>query len=318
MNYKKACTQLEIDSDEDITPEIVKRQYRILALKYHPDKNQEPGSVSKFQEIQESYEFLRKHTDHSSNYHSYNDSYYDNSDSDNSTDTEDDVRSRTNYKTILFSFLKHILIPEKRNKLFYTILKQVTSTCEANSLELLNKLEKDNLIKVCEIITMNKDILHFSEEFIEEIKDMIQEKVKNDERIVLNPTLDDLFENNLYQLKINGFKYIVPLWHNELVYDNLGNDIYVKCIPILPNNIEIDEQNNIHVRQTYSIRDIWEKECLTIFVGKSRFYILRDTLKLQKEQSFTFIKQGISRINTKNIYDIENKSDVTITITLDV
>jgi len=304
MNYKKACENLNINISEEITTETLKRQYRSLALRYHPDKNPDEDTVAKFQEIQESYEFLMK--------------YKDFMDTDSSDDCYDDepetAENKGNYKTILFSFLKNILIPDNRNKLFYTILKQVANTCEANALEILSKVEKQNLIKIYEIIERYREVLHFTEDFVIKIKEIINEKVKNDECVILNPTIDDLFENNLYKLKVNGFTYVVPLWHNELVYDNSGNDIYVKCAPVLPDNIEIDDKSNIHVLYESTFKELWETEYLTIHVGSVRFYIKRDTLKMKEEQSIIFSKQGISRINTKNMYDVTNKGDVIVTV----
>jgi hypothetical protein len=90
-------------------------------------------------------------------------------------------------------------------------------------------------------------------------------EIKEDECIILNPTLNDLLENNLYRLIVNNHTYIVPLWHNELVYDNSGNDIYVKCNPILPENMEIDDANNIKIDINYKISEIWGVD--TIYVN---------------------------------------------------
>jgi molecular chaperone DnaJ len=42
----------------DATPEQIKRAYRQAALKYHPDRNKEPGTEERFKEAAEAYEVL--------------------------------------------------------------------------------------------------------------------------------------------------------------------------------------------------------------------------------------------------------------------
>jgi len=310
MNYKNASTNLNISLYEEITTDLLKKQYRLLALKYHPDKNHNEDAVAKFQKIQESYEYLMKYKDFKD--------FELSSDDEDENDTESDsvFKNKSNYKTILFSFLKNILNPESRKHLFYTIFKQISNTCEINALELLKKVEKQNLIKIYEILEKHSDVLHFTEDFIINVKQIINEKMQNDECIILNPTIDDLFENNLYKLTVDSFKYIVPLWHDELIYDNSGNDVYVKCIPILPENVDIDEKNNITVDVEYKIQDILEKEIVSVAIGKQNFYLKRENLKIMPFQTVLFIQQGISRINTKNIYDVSNKGDVLIRVKL--
>jgi DnaJ homolog subfamily B member 5 len=52
-DYYKALGIAKTATDDEI-----KKAYRKLALKFHPDKNKEPGAEEKFKEIAEAYEVL--------------------------------------------------------------------------------------------------------------------------------------------------------------------------------------------------------------------------------------------------------------------
>jgi hypothetical protein len=309
MNYEKACKILHIDNDDEITMDILKKQYRINALRYHPDKNIDEDTTSKFQEIQSAYEYLSHKITNDESVDMENEMY----------EGEEDMQN--SYAGILFSFMKNLMqtdmsTSDNKSGIYYIILEKISNTCEKKALELIEKVDKKVLIKLYEIIGKYSDALHFSSHFIEKMNEIITKKIEKDECIILNPTIDDLFENNLYKLSVNGMVYIVPLWHNELVYDNMGNDLYVKCFPMLPDNVSIDDKNNIYISATFDVKEILNKEVIRVGIGKREFEISPSDLMIQPYQTIALKGKGISKINTVDIYDISKKSNILVNISL--
>ena len=307
MNYHEACVLLEIDDVLNI--EILKRQYRRKALQYHPDKNKSADASDKFNNIKNAYEFLMKYLDDP------------NIDEDFANPFDNMVKSE--YTKILFSFLNNILgtdvqYQDIKSRIFYVIVNKIASCCENKAFELLEKLDKKILIKISEFFFKFKDIFHFSDDFLNNLEEMVSTKIKDDKCIILNPFLEDLFENNLYKLTENGNIYYIPLWHHELIYDNLGSDMYVKCVPILPEHISIDSHNNIHIELKYNIRELWGKTFIEFHLGKNTFSIFTENLKLKEKQTIVLQNQGISIINLDNIFDISKKSNIVVYINLDI
>jgi len=274
----------------------IKQQYKIYALKYHPDKNKSPNSTEKFQEIHTAYEYLCNNVD-----------------SDDDSDTSD-----KSYSNILFKFLESIIPIDKDSQIMYLIIEKISKVCENKSVDFLEKLDKEVLIKILNLIKMNKEILHINNNYIELIESVINKKSQNDEVIILNPTLEDLFDNNLYKLTVENQTYIVPLWHHELIYENNNRDIYVKCNPILPDNIEIDDINDIHIYKQYSIKELWCKDTFEVDIYVKKIQLEVDKLKLMRHQTIILLKSGISRVNLKNIYDVSMVSTIYIHVTLDL
>jgi len=314
MNYKWACQILDLDPNADLEPnqklsvDKIKRQYRSQALKYHPDKNKSDDAQSKFQEIHDAYEYLLKQCD------------YGFSEDERYGDDEDD------YKHTLFSFLNNIWsggleeyggLKPIINKLIYMIISRISNTCENKALEILEKLDRNMLNKLYGIFTKYADVFHFSEDFLKNIQQVLSQKINKDECIILNPFLDDLFENNLYRLSVSGKPYYIPLWHNELVYDNSGSDLYVKCSPLLPENMEIDERNNLHVFVKYPIQDLLGKDRILLECSKQTFSFSPSQLKVTRTQTLVLHNSGISCINIENIYDVSKKADVIIHVELE-
>jgi len=320
--FLTSCLCLELDP-HTFTIESLKRQYRMMALKYHPDKNPCENASHKFQEVNNAYNYLKKYNsdeDEDSDTGDDNNTDNENDPSDNNCDKKQDtVSPKSYYGNILHSFIRNILSSvgdDTKNTLICSIISKIMDIGETHSLEYLKKIDKHVLVKIYDIMCKYKDVFHLSDSFLEKIKELVAFKFENDECIILNPFIDDLLNDNLYKLRENGNTYIVPLWHHELVYDNSGADLYVKCIPLLPENMVIDENNNIHMIVKWEISRIWEKYEIPIFLGTREFHIQIKDIRVLKNQCITLREMGISRVNTKNIYDVSRRADILVHIEL--
>jgi len=188
--------------------------------------------------------------------------------------------------------------------------------CEENAITFIETIDKQALIDIYKLLIANKEILHIPESLIDEIKRILIMRTNSDERIILNPSLDDLMCDNLYKLIVNERTYLIPLWHQELIYDNSGCDLYVKCIPILPNNIIIDEMNNLIVSLQYNISELLNKDIINFCIGGNEYSIKSKELKVVTKQQIVFMGSGISRINQKNVYDVRTRGDIILDIKL--
>lgn len=289
MDITNACGILEIEDIKSITLEQLKKRYHKLALQNHPDKNgNTTESTKKFQLIQEAYEVLKHEMF--------------------LVDSEN-VEENSGYSFLLQMFMNG-LVQGKYNEIITSIIKSVISGCKDLSLKALDDLDSDACLFIYDFLTKHKTILNLDDDLMERIKDII--KCKGMRLFILNPSLKDLQNNNIYKLSIDEKTYFVPLWHDELYYNE---GIIVKCIPDLPKNIEIDENNNIHFTERVPFTfSLLEEEFIYITLESERFAVPINELKMTKVQRHTFRKRGISIINEKNIYDIEKKSDTIIKI----
>lgn len=292
MNQNRAFQILEIDSYE-FNISTIKRQYRLKALKYHPDKNPAEDASEKFHEITEAYGFLMK-----------------------ILDNKKTTYEPKSYKEIFGNFFKRTL-----NLYDTTLCDNVYSVIMENketiAEKILDKIELGKLTKIYDFLKKHGDVLNVPNELTEAIRNYIDNKPKP-KTYVLNPNIHDLFENMVYKLQVNDETLLIPLWHHELVYEHNGNDINVKCIPSLPENTTIDEDNNIVVDVSFKIQDIWSKDYLLFYIDNMEFGISKCYLKLQEKQVLTLDSMGISKIDTKNIYDVNQKSNIIVNVTLSI
>jgi hypothetical protein len=93
------------------------------------------------------------------------------------------------------------------------------------------------------------------------------------------------------------------------------SDIIVKCNPELPDNVEIDEENNLIITERISITSsLFVDKSRPIKIGDYSFELPTDQLFVRQYQTFILRGKGISKIVENNIYEIEDKADIIVKI----
>jgi hypothetical protein len=143
--------------------------------------------------------------------------------------------------------------------------------------DVLNQFDSDTL-------KYYVSILYFFKENIDHVINPVLNHLKQFEYYELHPTLEQLFNKSLYILN----DIYIPLWHHELTIHHYK----IKIIPDLPEYIDIDMNNNVHVYLTTTSRSF-------TFVLAGISFLING---YNKEE--IFIGKGIPIIQEK-IYDIK-------------
>jgi len=342
MNYRRACEILLIDPGS-ISLEVIRKQYKLLALKYHPDKNAAENAADMYRVIKDAHDYLvdgiSGATDNQSGPLSGStgsgdfDEDYDEDYDDEALDEENDdstpaskiyqkIKETNSYFGIAASFIESLYNNKTFQKhIFHPILMRILFSCEEKGIQLFESLDKPRAQKIMDILVLYSDAFHISASFLEKaqnILDLKTDKIEVDQtRVVLNPNIDDLYNQSVFKLRIDeNTNVLVPLWFTELIYEK--ENTIVECIPELPEHITLDEHNNIHVRLSYLISDVWKMEIIEVVIGPRIFKILTRDLKLMRYQIFAHMREGIPVPDEKDIFSTHKISNVIIHFLLDL
>jgi len=318
MDYFNAFKILEIDiskiDTKDITLHKLKKQYHKLALQYHPDKNGNTiESTEKFKQIQEAYYYLK------------NELQFLDLDLENENENENENHTNKHdqptplYMDVLHLFMKSIL-EGKYDTIISNIIQEIVYGCKNISLKLFDDLDKDTCMNIYNFLSKNRCILHLNDSVLEKIREIVQQKFENVLVYKLNPTISDLLNNNIYKLNVNDEICYVPLWVGESYFDISGCEVIALCEPELPDNILIDENNNIHIVKEISIVNelvnlIANNMNLTIQIADKVFEIPTQELYMKKEQTYIIKNKGLNISDGFDIHD-SKRGDVIVTVVL--
>jgi hypothetical protein len=310
MNSQLAYKILELEPGAEY--EKIRRQYKMLALKYHPDKNKADDAADKYREIKEAHDVLCiSKADHA----------------DGPTDPtgkgwfskyglDKTTLGSSTYARAASDFFEMIYNDEQfQRRIFHPLLMRVVSSCEEKALAMFRKMEKTKALKLYDILILYQDTLHLSADTLAKIHQIIEASTSEatlseatvEDIVVLNPNIDDLLNQSVYKLKRGDSETLfVPLWHRELEYDG----VFVDCVPTLPDNIWLDELNNIHVKCGFKVGDLWDKDVVDIQVGGHTYNLDVGLLRLVSKQTVLVGGQGIPVPNEADIFNVSQLSSV--------
>jgi hypothetical protein len=311
MIYKEACAIFDFQKNESIDLVSLKKQYRKLSLKYHPDKNSSPDAVIEFQLLHEAYMTLLQDIG---------------SDTDYDSDDDDDVdETSANLFTQYYESLQKMsqLVSNETATYILGIFRNHT-------IHFIEKIDKDVLLRIyCFICKNRKKFPVITDSVVQHIgsllKCTLKKKMSHDKHYILYPTLSDLFACNVYKHTEGDQTFLIPLWMEESVFDidihdhdqTEKGEMVVTCIPVCPTDVTIDEHHHIHKTVYWDLIELWNENDSVpraVDIDGTLFHINRDELFLKKEQTVVFKFQGIPIGNTSDVFDVTKKGNVYIHI----
>ena len=297
MDLQKACDILGI-TKENFTMKSVKKAYYQKALETHPDKCKGQITSPTFNEVQEAYKLLSNCSD----------------------EFVDEINrpKDTTYSSFLSNFISSTIgINVKSDKIAQTLLN-IKAGYEDATIRMFSDLNRHDAVKLYSYLEQYSVMFGFNKDIMSKLKLIVEKKIGKDTFITLNPTLANVLRNDVFKLERDNDTYCIPLWHDELEYDLDNQSLIVSISPILPDNMTIDEDNNLHIALKLEVSEIFGQDTYKIDLICKTISVNVREIMLKPKQTICFPNQGIARINTKNMFSIGKLAHIFVHITLTV
>jgi hypothetical protein len=171
----------------------------------------------------------------------------------------------------------------------------------------LRKINRQTLETIYSLLSKYRQSFHLPDGLFEKIGEILLVE----EYIVLNPTLEDILsEENIYKLKYKDHTYLVPLWHHEMTFECEGRDLVVRCFPILPDNMELDDFNVLTVRLEFDVREVWN-QFVQVHIGGNVYSFDGRLLRLTEEPQRIILENcGVIYNNTRDVFGTTRKQNI--------
>jgi len=315
ISHQKELEKMDIND--------LKKIYRKLALKYHPDKNNNSDESKKhFQNVALAYDTLY---------------IYIESNQDNNINTKKSSFLDKIFMNINIFYSKHAglvknIIEMYNDKILLHLEKTIydMNDIEIHRFKILidNENIKPHISKEIktlietEIQNRNQDqeanIIEKNEEDRDVSTNVYKNTSKNSKNNIMkkhiSASIDDIIDNNVHIIEYKNKKILIPLWHSELTYDVPDDEvmnIYIE--PNIPTNMYLDKYNNLHV---YITKDFSNSllfcDVLDFEIGSKTFhYNIRD-IKIEKTQQIKLWNQGPPLINEHNMFAVSHRASIII------
>ena len=222
------------------------------------------------------------------------------------------MQPQPSYVELLSSFVSSmagIKIKSEKVKDFLNSMKKGYHTLTIETCKELNKNEALSLYSYLERFS---SVLGMDDNILKSIEKIVKDKIENDELIILRPSIDNILKNDVYSMDYEDEKYFIPLWHHELEFDLEEKSLIVKIVPDLPDNIRIDDDGSLHINICHDIKELFNKDKLSVLIGEKKVEINTRNLSLKPFQTIRLTGKGITQINTNNIFSIDLVGDLYI------
>lgn len=183
MNIKYAYELLNLDINKKLDIKILKQHYHFLALKYHPDKNNDINSSNIFREINEAYKLLLNLENQFME--------------EKKEEKEEKEENIINFDDLLSDFIKLLNIKNVDDS--SVIINYFKEKYENYNCIILDKLSDTNYFKELINIFNNHNYKNL---------------------IIINTDIKNILNDEIYKLDIENEIVYIPLWYKDIIYKN--------------------------------------------------------------------------------------------------